>query len=85
MLLNTKDQRLPNLNKKQSEFIQAEKVDVSEKAKEKIRMQMVNWLIDNKKGNLINSEQIYWLEEVNKINDNHGLIIAWIDYFVEYC
>ena len=69
MLLETKDNRLPQIKGK-SEFIQAEKVDVSDKAKEKIRMQMVNWLMENKK------------EEINKINDQHSLLIAWIDYYV---
>jgi len=30
---------------------------------------MVNWLMENKK------------EEINKINDQHSLLIAWIDYY----
>jgi Ca2+-binding EF-hand superfamily protein len=69
MLVNTSDQRLPSIHKNKSEFIQADKVDVSEKTKEKLRMQMVNWLIENKK------------DEITKISENHAVIIGWIDYF----
>lgn len=52
MLQNTEDTRAA-LSKKGGDFVQAAKVDVSEKARDKIRIQMISWLLENKKGNLI--------------------------------
>lgn len=49
MLQNTEDTRAA-LSKKGGDFVQAAKVDVSEKARDKIRIQMISWLLENKKG-----------------------------------
>jgi len=49
MLQNTEDTRAA-LSKKTNDFVQAAKVDVSEKARDKIRIRMISWLLENKKG-----------------------------------
>jgi len=42
--------RLPNLNKTHQEFTKPKEYDISEKAREKLRVEIVNWLLQNKKG-----------------------------------
>lgn len=70
MLMNNEDSRvaLKDSNGKGGEFVQAQKMDVSERARDKIRVQMVSWLLENKK------------DAINKLTENQQIIIAWIDY-----
>lgn len=49
MLQNSEDTRAA-LSKKGNDFIQASKMDFSERTKDKIRLQMINWLLENKRG-----------------------------------
>ena len=47
ILQNSEDARAA-MSKKVGDFVQAGKIDVSEKAKDKIRLQMISWLMENK-------------------------------------
>lgn len=42
--------KFPTAKKNGAEFVKAGEVDISQKARAKIRLEMVNWLIENKKG-----------------------------------
>ena len=69
MLMNNEDSRAALRDGgKGGEFVQAQKMDVSERARDKIRVQMVSWLLENRK------------DAVNKLTENQQIIIAWIDY-----
>lgn len=87
MLQNTEDTRAA-LSKKTSDFVQAAKVDVSEKARDKIRIQMISWLLENKKGHTFlsfpnsNNNNGESLEAINLINENKQIILSWINYVV---
>jgi len=59
---------LPVLKKAGNGFTKVTQYDISTKAREKIRVEFVNWLMQNKK------------EVVQKINESHQLMLSWVVY-----
>eukprot|EP01017_Pseudomicrothorax_dubius_P045044 TRINITY_DN7715_c0_g1_i4.p1 TRINITY_DN7715_c0_g1~~TRINITY_DN7715_c0_g1_i4.p1 ORF type:complete len:131 (+),score=24.96 TRINITY_DN7715_c0_g1_i4:139-531(+) len=65
MLQNTEDTRTSLVK---ADALPQFKRDLNDKTKDRLRMQTVSWLLENRK------------DIVNKITENQQIIISWLDY-----
>ena len=84
MLINNNTRAFNLKSQPKLDFIQAEHKSLTDYSKEKIRVQIVNWLSENKKGFKFTKSRRndYFLEIVSRLKDSQKEMIALIESVV---